>query len=71
LRRAEKRQTGEVRPEELAWDGEATARYALEEGALEEVLPVDPPTSEAMPAGMSRSAREQRRRAHRYLLLHP
>jgi transcriptional regulator with XRE-family HTH domain len=62
LRRAERLQTEQVRPEELAWDGEATARYALEETALEdvvdvdrptpeEVLRVDPLTSEAMPAG--------------------
>jgi len=51
-----------VTQEELAWDGEATASYALEETAIEEVvrvdrptteevLGVDPPTGEAMPVG--------------------
>ncbi len=62
LRRAEKMPTEEVTPGELAWDGEAVARYALEEAAIEEVvrvdlaateavLRVDPPTIEAMPEG--------------------
>ena len=73
LRRTEKRLTEEVRQEELAWDGEATASYALEETAIEEVmrvdrpateavLRVDPPTSEEMPAGdepISQAAAEQ------------
>ena len=73
LRRTEKRLTEEERQEELAWDGEATASYALEETAIEEVmrvdrpateavLRVDPPTSEEMPAGdepISQAAAEQ------------
>jgi len=62
FRRTEKSLTEEVTQEELAWDGEATASYALEETAIEEVvrvdrptteevLGVDPPTGEAMPVG--------------------
>jgi hypothetical protein len=44
LRRAEKRLTAEVTQEELAWDGEAAARCALEEAPLEEVVHVDQPS---------------------------
>jgi len=49
LRRAQKAQTQAAAQEELAWDGEAVAVYALEEPAIEEVLRVDQPASEGMP----------------------
>jgi hypothetical protein len=48
LRRAEKRLTAEVTQEELAWDGEAAARCALEEAPLEEVVRVDQPSRQTV-----------------------
>ncbi len=48
LRLAEKTQTAGATQEELAWDGEATAIYALEEQPIEEVLRIDQPSTEAI-----------------------